>query len=267
MFAPEGFTPLAPIAWAISTHASYFIREGDFPDADPADYERFRVGGTLGTLFTKWLWDHAFFQQPFPIFASSLDGRLVRVSQLFFFTGEQPSWGPFSWPLEEWSPLREILYSDEPAQNIADYYGYPLVDEVSWTIRTPQPECHSKMTKGYEVATSSMADVASQLHGWALCMRDEHVEQLYAHLSSLFTWRQNQTFEKTSGRPEHPAKAWYASQGYKRKGRAIKELQRQMAEKTGVKPPSPSAIYEWEKLAEVLPISPEITVENTQSDI
>lgn len=49
------------------------------------------------------------------------------------------------------------------------------------------------------------------------------------------------------GRPEHPAKAWYAKQGYDRAGRSIKQLQREMEEATGVPPPSPTTIREWAK--------------------
>jgi hypothetical protein len=50
------------------------------------------------------------------------------------------------------------------------------------------------------------------------------------------------------GAPEHPAKAWYQAQAFERRGRSMKELQRQMQAATG-RAPSETAIREWERAA------------------
>ena len=53
----------------------------------------------------------------------------------------------------------------------------------------------------------------------------------------------------TGGRPEHPAKAWYAKRGFERGDLSIKELQREMQDATGVKPPGETTIRDWERSA------------------
>lgn len=50
------------------------------------------------------------------------------------------------------------------------------------------------------------------------------------------------------GAPELLAKAWYEAQGYDRRGRTIKQLQREMEVATG-RAPSESSIRAWEKAA------------------
>jgi hypothetical protein len=50
------------------------------------------------------------------------------------------------------------------------------------------------------------------------------------------------------GAPEHPAKAWYVAQGLDRRGRSMKQLQREMEAATG-SAPSVTAIRTWEKAA------------------
>lgn len=50
------------------------------------------------------------------------------------------------------------------------------------------------------------------------------------------------------GAPEHPAKAWYEAQGFQRRGRTIKELQREMEAATG-RAPSETSIHNWESAA------------------
>jgi hypothetical protein len=53
---------------------------------------------------------------------------------------------------------------------------------------------------------------------------------------------------QTGGAPEHAAKAWYAAQGFERRGRSIKQLQREMETATG-SAPSETAIRAWERAA------------------
>jgi len=50
------------------------------------------------------------------------------------------------------------------------------------------------------------------------------------------------------GRPEHPAKAWYAAQGFDRRDRSMKQLLREMEAATG-RAPSVSAVCAWERAA------------------
>lgn len=49
-----------------------------------------------------------------------------------------------------------------------------------------------------------------------------------------------------SGRPEHPAKAWYAARGFDRGGATIRELQDEMRNTLGVEPPKDRTIRKWE---------------------
>jgi len=48
------------------------------------------------------------------------------------------------------------------------------------------------------------------------------------------------------GRPPHPAMDWYEKQGFERKGRTIKELQREMRKHCGSEP-TETTIRAWEK--------------------
>lgn len=50
-----------------------------------------------------------------------------------------------------------------------------------------------------------------------------------------------------SGRPRHPAYAWYEERGFERRGLTMKVLQAAMPLDEGGKPPSESAIRSWEK--------------------
>ena len=55
------------------------------------------------------------------------------------------------------------------------------------------------------------------------------------------------------GRPEHPARAWYAERGYLRGELTIKELQREMEKATNTRAPTENAIRNWEKKAQKPP--------------
>lgn len=52
------------------------------------------------------------------------------------------------------------------------------------------------------------------------------------------------------GAPEHPAKAWYAEQGFERRHRSMKQLLREMGAETG-RTPSETAVREWERVAKI----------------
>lgn len=51
----------------------------------------------------------------------------------------------------------------------------------------------------------------------------------------------------SGGRPRHPAYEWYASEGFDRGERTVKELQKHMEEKFGCRPPSPTTLRQWER--------------------
>ena len=55
------------------------------------------------------------------------------------------------------------------------------------------------------------------------------------------------------GRPEHPARAWYAARGFSRGGLSLKELQAAMMQATGEEPPAQNTIRNWEKEAQKPP--------------
>lgn len=72
---------------------------------------------------------------------------------------------------------------------------------------------------------------------------------LLVRSADIDAWRRGQKPPNKGGRPEHPAKSWYAGQGFKRGDRTIKVLQKQMEDATGKDPPSPTTIREWERSA------------------
>ncbi|WP_135058817.1 hypothetical protein [Paracoccus salipaludis] len=62
-------------------------------------------------------------------------------------------------------------------------------------------------------------------------------------------WQKDRKPRSKGGRPEHPAKALYASQGFKRGDRSMNVLQKEMASVTGKEPPSETTIRTWERSA------------------
>lgn len=82
----------------------------------------------------------------------------------------------------------------------------------------------------------------SEWHGARVLIHDKHAEEaIRKALAELLPPNDK------GGRPEHPAKHWYFQQGCDRRGRSVKELQREMEAAVGGKPPSPKSIYAWEE--------------------
>lgn len=62
-------------------------------------------------------------------------------------------------------------------------------------------------------------------------------------------WQKDRKSRNKGGRPEHPAKSWYAGQGFERGNRSMKVLQKQMEAATGKEPPGETTIRDWERSA------------------